>query len=479
MLNALFGTMSTRIFLIVVSGILITASLVNLLGQRDMRANESHIRAQFAYERIENIIGILDATIPDKRHEIEDLFASLGSRVSINALPPAHLPPLPTELASLQAQLVPEVADVVGLAGDCHPRHGMRHGRPPFAGGEPHGFRPPPDFPPREAEQCLAIYTHLEDQTPVLIRLHYGRRPPPMRSLLHNQPFSIALLIAGLLLLAWIVSSVATKPLRKLGQAALQLAKNIERQPLPEHEGPIEVRNAASAFNEMQRSILKHVQERTFILGAIAHDLQTPLTRLRLRLEKVRDTELKQKLIEDLSATQEMVREGLDFARLCSEHIDKHKVDLVALAQAVCDDLEDETGIAIARQLPESSLFVMGSNHLLRRGLTNLLKNAISYAETPMIQLSEAKSGVISCVISDSGPGIPGHELSAVLEPFRRVEDSRSRHTGGTGLGLSIVRMIVEKHDGQLQLRNKPAPEHGLIVEITLPQAQPASMGAS
>jgi signal transduction histidine kinase len=162
-----------------------------------------------------------------------------------------------------------------------------------------------------------------------------------------------------------------------------------------------------------------------------------------------------------------MVREGLDFARLCGENIHKSKVDLTALATAVCDDFED-AGHAIASSLPTQSITILGSAHLLTRCLINLLNNAIAYAQTPALSLHTEGKQVIF-VISDDGPGIPPQELSNVLEPFRRLEDSRSRQTGGTGLGLAIARMIVEKHGGKLSISNKPLPASGLVIQIVLP----------
>ncbi len=110
----------------------------------------------------------------------------------------------------------------------------------------------------------------------------------------------------------------------------------------------------------------------------------------------------------------------------------------------------------------------MGSAHLLTRCLNNLLNNAIHYAVSPGLAIYRDDSRVI-CIITDEGPGIPQQERATVLEPFRRLEDSRSRHTGGTGLGLSIARMIVEKHGGSMTLSNKPAPASGLIIHIELP----------
>ena len=458
MLKNLLGAMSVRIFLIAVIGILLTAAVVNVLGQRDSRVNESRLRDQFAFDRIESMIRILEITVPEKRSEIQDVFKRMGSSLKLGATPPKNAPALPAELQNLNTLLVPEIADVISITAQA--RCSSRNRPPP----------PPPDFgppPPHQQGYCLAVYTHLQDNTPVLIQLKYGGHRPPPGHQPEPNPLAFVLALLGLISIIWVVASVATQPLRKLANAALQLARNIEHPPLPENQGSTEVRHAAKAFNEMQRSILKHMQERGFILGAIAHDLQTPLTRLRLRLEKVKDAELKQSLVNDLNATQEMVREGLDFARLCSENVDKNRVDLIALATAVCDDFE-EAGHTINKTLPNEAITIMGSAHLLTRCLNNLLNNAIHYAQSPTltIQLKETR---VLCTISDEGPGIPAQELDNVLEPFRRLEDSRSRHTGGTGLGLSIARMIVEKHGGSMTLSNKPAPESGLVVQIDLP----------
>lgn len=457
MLKNLLGAMSVRIFLIAVIGILLTATVVNVLGQRDSRVNESRLRDQFAFDRIESMIRILEITVPEKRSEIQDVFKRMGSSLKLGAVPPKNIPALPAELENLNTLLVPEIADVISITtqGRCSARN-----RPPEP---PREFGPPPPQP----GYCLAVYTHLQDNTPVLIQLRYGGHRPPPGHPPERNPLAFVLALLGLISIIWVVASVATQPLRKLANAALQLAHNIENPPLPENQGSTEVRHAAKAFNEMQRSILKHVQERGFILGAIAHDLQTPLTRLRLRLEKVKDAELKQSLVNDLTATQEMVREGLDFARLCSENVDKNRVDLTALATAVCDDFE-EAGHAIHKTLPNEAITIMGSAHLLTRCLNNLLNNAIHYAQSPTLTI-QVKASRVLCTISDEGPGIPAQELDNVLEPFRRLEDSRSRHTGGTGLGLSIARMIVEKHGGSMTLSNKPSPESGLVVQIDLP----------
>ena len=111
MIKKLLGTMSVRIFLITVIGILLTATVVSMLGQRDSRENETRLRDQFAFDRIESMIRILEATVPEKRSEIQDVFKRMGSHVTVGVEPPQNAPLLPAELANLNKLLVPEIAD--------------------------------------------------------------------------------------------------------------------------------------------------------------------------------------------------------------------------------------------------------------------------------------------------------------------------------------------------------------------------------
>ena len=162
---------------------------------------------------------------------------------------------------------------------------------------------------------CLSIYTSLSDNTPIHFKIKLREiRPSTIsnRFILNTSIFLIVIFF-----LALYASHIATKPLRLLARAAKDFGNNIETESLIENKGPDEVREAAKAFNTMQSSIKSYLEERVFMLAAITHDLQTPLTRLRLRLEKVSDEELKSKLIEDLSSTQKMIQEGLIFF-LCS-----------------------------------------------------------------------------------------------------------------------------------------------------------------
>src|SRR5690606_5378099 len=159
---------------------------------------------------------------------------------------------------------------------------------------------------------CEGLMVQLQDGSAVQLIVPPLRpyTPPPR----FQSPWYLALFLVIIGLLAWIVASMATRPLKRLAQAAESLGQDIDRPPL-QVQGATEIRQAATAFNAMQGRLRDHIRQRTHMLAAITHDLQTPLTRLRLRLEKVKDEALRERLIEDLSHTQASVREGLDRAR--------------------------------------------------------------------------------------------------------------------------------------------------------------------
>jgi signal transduction histidine kinase len=219
------------------------------------------------------------------------------------------------------------------------------------------------------------------------------------------------------------------------------------------------------AFNGMQVSIKNYLQERSYMLAAIAHDLQTPLTRLRLRLEKVQDEELRNKLLTDLSATQEMVKEGLEFARSASNPESFQHTDLDSLIEAICNDATD-AGLDVSLS-GKVGAPVMANPSSLRRCISNLVENAVKYGKFAHINAKREGKRVLISII-DGGPGIPQDQIEKVFEPFNRLENSRSRDTGGTGLGLTIARNIAEKHRGSVKLKNIGTADLGLEVTLEL-----------
>jgi signal transduction histidine kinase len=264
-------------------------------------------------------------------------------------------------------------------------------------------------------------------------------------------------------LLAWLVARIATRPLRQLADAADSLDITHVSEALPE-SGSSEVRAATRAFNRMQKRIYEDVRERTGMLAAITHDLQTPLTRLRLRLEKLPDEALRNKLVGDMQAMQQMLQEGLELARSLDTHEAKQLLDLDSLLDTLCSDAA-EAGQQV-NYLERTDVRLKAHPLALRRALSNLLDNAVKYGQRAEVSLTR---DALQCHIHirDFGPGIPPELLETVFTPFYRIEHSRSRETGGTGLGLAIARNIVQRHNGELTLSNHPAG--GLQVDVILP----------
>ena len=269
-----------------------------------------------------------------------------------------------------------------------------------------------------------------------------------------------ALLVVGALV--WGAHRM-TRPLRRFAEAADRLGLDAGPPPLPER-GPRELRNATRAFNRMTARIRLLVDDRTLMLAAVSHDLKTMLTRLRLRAEFIEDAEQKEKAAADLDEMQAMLDATLSFAR--DDAVDERPVavDLAAMLQSLTADLAD-AGRAASYDGPDR-LALRGRPVALRRVFQNLIDNALRYGEEAAISLRQA-DGRAEVRIDDRGPGIPESLRERVFDPFFRVEASRSRDTGGSGLGLAVVRAIVQRHDGEIALEDRPGG--GLRVRVLLP----------
>jgi signal transduction histidine kinase len=260
---------------------------------------------------------------------------------------------------------------------------------------------------------------------------------------------------------------IATQPLVRLARAADELGPDLRGDPLPE-DGPKEVARAAAAFNAMQHRIADHLTERIRILAAISHDLQTPITRMRLRADLLDDPALKQKLQNDLLAMQALVSEGVEFARGLNNVTEAAvAIDLQALLESLVYDYAD-AGRQITL-LGSIDFPITTKPHTLRRIIVNLVDNAFKFGCDVEISIAAGRPEGISISVRDHGPGIPAAELGAVLQPFYRLEGSRSRETGGTGLGLAIAHQLSAALGGELCLSNHP--DGGLEARLTLPAA--------
>lgn len=312
----------------------------------------------------------------------------------------------------------------------------------------------------------------LSDGTPLTVRLPpplFGGRPPapPPGSLLA----ALLALIVGVALLSWFAVRIATRPITRLASAADALGQDPNRAPI-DTRGPIEVARAAQAFNRMQERLLQHVGERTRILAAISHDLQTPITRLRLRAELVADEALRARIQADLDAMQALAREGLDYARSLDGGAERQAIDVDALLGALAEDATDmgwEVSVAGRVGMP-----CPGHPTGLRRALWNLIENGVKFGARVEVSASATAEGCIIRV-RDHGPGLPAEELAKVFEPFYRTESSRNRDTGGTGLGLAIARNLLRAQGGDVHLANHAGG--GLEAVVTLaaaPHGRPA-----
>jgi signal transduction histidine kinase len=299
-------------------------------------------------------------------------------------------------------------------------------------------------------------------------QLHLSVLPPRSLVLADTDYRAVlALFFVSIAILAYLVARMTTRPLKQLAQAAQDLGNDINRAPL-DLTGASEIRQASAAFNAMQARIRQYIFQRTQMLAAITHDLQTPLTRMRLRLEKVSDHELQERLIGDLSAMQAMVREGLDLARSMDTTESMQLLDLDSLLDSVCDDAADASqAVTLAGR---SGMALLGRPLDLRRCLGNLIDNAVKYGHQAQVTVDRV-NGAARIRVRDSGPGIEQSEQIRVFDPFYRVETSRSRESGGTGLGLTIARNIAEQHGGSISLANHP--EGGLEVTLMLPEYYP------
>jgi signal transduction histidine kinase len=256
---------------------------------------------------------------------------------------------------------------------------------------------------------------------------------------------------------------MTNRSLNRLARAADAIGKDPASAPLPE-SGPSELRGVIAAFNRMQERVRRYLVERGRLLGAISHDLKTPITRLRLRAEMLPDPELRAKMLRDLDEMQSMVGATLDFFSAVGRDGQRQPVDVGALIESVCEDRRDAGQALSVRGAPLAPY--RADPQALRRCLENLIENAIRYGAAADIEICDSPDE-LRIAIQDRGPGIPEPELERVFEPFYRLEGSRNVASGGTGLGLSIARNIARWHGGDVTLRNA-AP--GLVAELALPR---------
>lgn len=424
-----------RLMLIWLVGIalVLAVSMALFVGERE-RVGRSALFEGVAQE-IATVADLLDSMSPPERERWIDEIGRRRLRLVLRP-PRGHLRPLADD-HPLQAAL----------------REAMPQ-RDATLYSHPNDDRPHP---------VLLVVLPLADGTPLQVRLP---GIPPLPPVMTREPerllAALAALVAGVGLLTWIAVRIATRPLSRMAEAARALGEDPGRAPM-KVGGPTEVAQAAAAFNQMQQRIAEHVTERTRILAAISHDLQTPITRLRLRAEMVDDETLRARIQSDLDAMQGLVKEGLAYARSLDERSPPQPIELGPLLQALAEDAHD---MGWSVHVPaDAAGRVRGNPSALRRALWNLIENGVKFGGAVDVSLACTPT-CCEIRIRDHGPGLPAEELEKVFEPFYRTESSRSRETGGTGLGLAITRNLLRGQDGDASLRNHPGG--GLEAVVTL-----------
>ncbi len=271
----------------------------------------------------------------------------------------------------------------------------------------------------------------------------------------------LGLFVAGIA--GWAVRRV-TRPLASLADAASGLARDLNRAPLSE-EGPQEVVRAAQAFNAMQRDLRRYLETRAHALAGVSHDLRMPLTRLRLRLERLPEGDLRNQIEADLAEMDAMIGSTLEYLGAGSATEKLVRLNLNALLEGVVEDFEP-LGARITVH-GEVLAPVLAQPQAIRRCVTNLLENARRYGGGQIDLRVIDSAQAVEIRVEDRGPGVPQADFERVFEPYVRLEASRARHTGGTGLGLAIARAIARGNGGDITLEARPGGGLAAVLRLS------------
>jgi signal transduction histidine kinase len=299
------------------------------------------------------------------------------------------------------------------------------------------------------ARELMLISAQLPDGQWLNARLLVPRADPLLLHRLILATIALYVLVLGAVI--WIAWRV-TRPLRDLTRAAESFEGRNDVAPV-EPRGPADLQHAIHAFNAMNRRVVGLLDEKDRMLGAIGHDLRTPLASMRIRAETLEPEAEREALVRTIEEMSDTLEDILILARTGRSREPARLVDVAALTDSAVEDFR-----ALGREVefedsPRMPLEVQ--SNLLRRAIRNLIDNAIAYGERARVRVvAEGRGAAIE--VDDDGPGIPEDRIAHVLRPFERLEGSRSRETGGAGLGLAIARAVAEAHGGSLTLMNRP-----------------------
>lgn len=256
----------------------------------------------------------------------------------------------------------------------------------------------------------------------------------------------------------------ATLPLKDITKAAQQFGAGLQVEAIPER-GRSDLKSAIRAFNTMQIQVKESVDKKTTMLTTISHDIRTPLTALRVKVEQVKNQETQDDLIKSINKIENLTASALDFLRGESLAEELRLVNLNALIESECSELQ-ELGHTVKFFCSDNILYECRSN-AMGRAIRNLIENAVKYGDRAYVEL-EHDDNQIQISISDDGPGIHEDKVKQVLKPFERLSEARESDQGGFGLGLSIVNAIINGHQGELIFTNSELSKFQVIIKLPI-----------
>lgn len=469
--QSLFG----RLLMVLAGGMLVAQLLsaaINFAERDSLLRNASGMQR---VQRMADVVLLLDSMSPSERERIVAVLSVPPLVLSLHDAPAPADPALPAGAraqmfaAMLHATLGQDRAirvDPVAATADHAPAWPQRQGqarRYGMMGRGPNMGEGGPEPDAVNGRNGSALRTQVQ-----LLDGRWARFDTLLPAATERLPWRLALtlllLFGAVLALSLVAVRWVTRPLHALATAAEGLGQDIHRPPLPE-TGPLEIAQAARAFNTMQGNLVRLIDGRTQVLTAMSHDLKTPITRMRLRADLLDDEALRERFESDLKEMEAMVSQALDFMRGLGDTEARQPTDLNALLAGL---QRDQQAMGRSVRIEGRATAVLDAKPgLLKRCLGNLIDNAVLYGGSATVRVQESENQ-LTLRVQDNGPGLPPDELDKVFAPFYRVEASRNRASGGTGLGLPIARSIAQLHGGDLRLHNRP--EGGLEAVLTLPR---------
>ena len=318
-----------------------------------------------------------------------------------------------------------------------------------------------------ESHDTVAV--RLDALRALVISFSNSYNSPSFFSLVVEFIAKVTIVMLPLLLLVLYMGRMITSPLVRFADAAKRLRLDDNEEELFTAEGAKELHTLATSLNNMRRRIRKMVDDRTRMLTAVSHDLRTPLTRLRMRVERSTDSASKEAMLADIATLTSMIEESLQYLSSTATAEPLRKVDISSLLQTITTDFSD-LGHDVSYSGPERFGYMCKQKALVR-AVTNIVENAARFGTVVRIELHNNSRGEVQIIVSDNGPGLEDGLHEKVLEPFFKADESRTPNSNsGFGLGLSIADEIVKGHGGSLLLEN--ISPHGLRVTIQFPPAQ-------